>query len=396
MTPAMTRPVKVLVVSRGLGIGGTETHLMSVLPALDRRQVQVVLFVLEANPVFDAEVESMGVRVVVGSHSRQGLIRVLRAALSFLPLMWRFRPDVVHCFLPEAYLFAALMSYLGPVRRRLMSRRSLNDYQSRYPLLARLERWLHQRIDGALGNSRAVAQELAEEGLRIERIGLLPNGIALERYRVNRDAAVRRIRLGLKVPGSAPVIGIFARLMPFKGHAVLLQALAMVREQLPQDWRLLICGRDCGIQADLERQAEALGLSERVLWLGERRDVPDLLATCAIGVLSSTHHEGLSNSLLEGMASGVAMVATDVSGSRDAVHDGVNGILVPPGDPLALGTAIAGLINDPMRRARIAAAGIERATVAFSLERCVGDYERLYAGVSAEPPCALEAMFPWR
>ena len=183
------------------------------------------------------------------------------------------------------------------------------------------------------------------------------------------------IGIRLRQPGGLGLL--VANLIAYKGHADLLQALGRVRDDLPEGWVLLCAGRDDGPGDDLKAAATALGIGGGVRWLGERSDVPTLLACADIGLLCS-HQEGFSNSILEGMAAGLPMIVTDVGGNPESVVDGVTGMVAPPRDPRALGDAILALARDPERRKAMGEAGRRRAVESFSLEACVARYERLY------------------
>jgi glycosyltransferase involved in cell wall biosynthesis len=312
----------------------------------------------------------------------------LRIAL-LLPLaagrLWRLirarRPDVVHLFLPAAYLVGGGCALLAGHRAIAMSRRNLNRYQARHPVLAWLERRLHRRVSAALGNSRAVLAELAEEGVPPERLGLIYNGIDLDAFAAATPSASVRARLD--VDPAALVLVTLANLIPYKGHADLLAALAGVAGRLPPGWVLLCAGRDDGAGPVLRARARELGLEGHVRWLGLRDDVPALLAASDIGILAS-HEEGFSNSVLEGMAAGLPMIVTAVGGNIEAVQHAVSGLLVPPRDPAALGAAIVELAGDPARRRRLGDAGRARVAATFSLTECVARYRRLYTLLAAQ------------
>ena len=201
-----------------------------------------------------------------------------------------------------------------------------------------------------LGNSRSVVRELSEmEGVPARRLGLIYNGIDVARFTDAGSRAATRAALGLG-PQTLTLV-IVGNLIPYKGHGDLLAALGQAAPRLPPDWRLLIVGRDEGIASSLQAQAAELGIGQKVCFLDTRNDVPEILNACDIGVLCS-HQEGFSNAVLEGMASGLPMIVTDVGGNAEAVLDGECGIVVPPHDPARLADAIVRLANDPSLRAQ--------------------------------------------
>ncbi len=377
-----------LVVIGDLDLGGAERHLAQVLPRLPRDRYRVLVYTLSHKGALAPQLEAAGISVVeppgsaflrrwLGRRVRRTLLLAVSAARLFV-LMLRERPAVVHLFLPEAYIVGALCALAARCPARVMSRRSLNVYQNAYPLARRVERWLHPRMQAILGNSAAVVGELRAEGAPPDRLGLLYNGVDVAPLAV--EPGVAREQLG--IADDALVMLLVANLIAYKGHTDLLQALGRVRGDLPEGWVLLCAGRDDGPGGDLKAEAAALGIGGGVRWLGERSDVPTLLACADIGLLCS-HQEGFSNTILEGMAARLPMIVTDVGGNPESVVDGVTGMVVPPRDPRALGDAILALARDPERRMAMGEAGRRRAVESFSLETCVARYERLYDALTS-------------
>jgi glycosyltransferase involved in cell wall biosynthesis len=385
----------ILVVIGSLDIGGTERHLVTLLPALSRQHFRPFVQTLTHKGVLAPRLEQAGIEVrepPLASLTRRlpSAVRKVTFFLLAVPSLWwsmiRRKPHVVHFFLPAGYLTGGLCACMTGIKVRVMSRRSLNEYQRAHPLLARLERWLHRRLTAALGNSRAVVAQLIQEGIPAERVGLIYNGIDMSELNDLPASGVTRTSLGLEQ--QALVLVIVANLLPYKGHGDLLKALHGVREQLPQPWRLLCVGRDSGIGASLRTYAESVGLQDHVRWLGERSDVPAILHASDIGIMCS-HEEGFSNSLIECMAAGLPVIATDVGGNSEAVSDGVTGFLVPVQDAVALRAAILALANDPYRRESMGNAGKERSK-RFSLGNCLIRYERLYSTIGVDDSRSVE------
>lgn len=191
-----------------------------------------------------------------------------------------------------------------------MSRRSMNYYLNKFPPVVRwFETWLHTKMHRILGNSRKVIAQLQEEeGVSAQKTHLIYNGITLHRTRT------LDVRADLFIPRESVVLVMVANLIPYKGHADLLAALAGMKTD--HRWDLLLVGNDTsGLQAQLQQQATAGQIANRVHFLGSREDVADILPACDIGLLTS-HEEGFSNAVLEGMGSGLAMVVTDVGEMR--------------------------------------------------------------------------------
>lgn len=226
--------------------------------------------------------------------------------------------------------------------------------------------------------SQALREEALAAGLPDARLVTLPNGVDL--------AAWSRPVEPARSPWAGGRVLLFVgRLVAQKRVDVLLEALALVGARAA-DARLLIAG-DGPLRAALVAQARSLGITERVAFLGQRDDVLTLHRASRALVLPS-EGEGLPNAVLEALASGTPVVATDVPGTREVARDGVEALLVPAGDARALADAMFRLIDDPALGARLAAAGRARVAEAFDLERVADRYVALLQDVAREraPP----------
>lgn len=377
------RPGNILVVLPKLVVGGMERHLLQVLPALCARGFDVEVFPLRGPGPLDGEMSGAGVPVVPVRPPLQnggrvsGRLNALAGATALRRHISRRSPRLVHFFLPEAYLLGGLLGGIGRVPAKVMSRRSLNHYQDKHPISRRGEACLHRRMDGVLGNSEAVLRDLAGEGVAEARLGLIYNGVSIECF-ADRDATSARQALNLAT--ETLVLAIVANLIPYKGHADLLEALARAKAKLPADWCLLIAGRDDGIGAALRAQGERLGLGAHLRWLDVVSDVGQVFAASDI-VCQPSHEEGLPNAVLEAMAAGRPVVASRVGGLPEIIESEVEGLLVPARDPDALADALVDLATNPGRRRALGQAGRIRAQETFALETCVERYARLYAGL---------------
>jgi len=385
-------PARVCIVIGSLGTGGAETHLLRTTPLLDRRRFAAEVFTIERRGANAETMQGGGVSVVgpwlpLDRVSRTFVGRGLWLLVIAFQLLWHFlvrRPAIVHFYLPHAYLIAAPIALLSRRPICIMSRRSLNEYQKAMPRAAvAMERWLHKRMTALLGNSAAVVRELVEEeGAPAQRVRLLYNGVESAPVPGNTR---ERMRGALGLAEGEIAIGVVANLIPYKGHADLIDAAAALPRA--QAWRLLLIGGDLAVIRDgLAKRAAGLGIANRVSFLGQRTDVAALLQALDIAV-SSSHEEGFSNALLEAMAAGLPVVATAVGGNVEAAVQAETGFLVPPRDPPALAAALATLIADSDLRRRMGCAGRARVEERFSLRAAVRNTEELYR-------LLLEGSFP--
>lgn len=379
----MTGKPRIAVIVPNLEIGGTERHLLAVLPRLRERGYEVSLLTTRGRGGLDDAFAAAGI-----APRHPGRLAALGKAGVILDLalsLRRLRPAIVHFFLAEAYLLGGIAAALAGVRVRIMSRRSLNDYQARHPRLAALERRQHRRMRAVLGNSRAVCDELAAEGVPPARLGLIANGLDTAAFAPGDRAAARR---ALGLDADALVLVIVANLIAYKGHADLIDALACIADRLPAGWRLACVGRDSGLGAVLLDRAAGAGIGAHIMLSDATDDVRPWLHAADIALLAS-HEEGSPNSLIEAQAAGLPCVATEVGGVADIVAPGVGGLLVPPHSPERLGDAILALAGDPARRIAMGAAARDAAVRRFDIGGCVDAYAALYDAVAKRPDAPL-------
>jgi len=222
-----------------------------------------------------------------------------------------------------------------------------------------LHRWLTSRV-----------------GIPERKVVKIANGVDIQRFAPGDGATVRR---ELNLPTDAFVVGTVGRLEAVKNQASLIRAFATLAVTHPEV--VLVIAGDGRCRSSLEDLARQSNVATRVRFLGERSDVPRLLQAMDVFVLPSVA-EGMSNTLLEAMASGLPIVATRVGGSPEVVADGINGLLVES-LPEALAAAIERYVNEPPVRSQHGIASRRRAAEVFSLERMRGAYAGLYRQLGA-------------
>jgi sugar transferase (PEP-CTERM/EpsH1 system associated) len=217
-------------------------------------------------------------------------------------------------------------------------------------------------------------------GFPAPKIGVMHNGVDLDRFRKrHEDRALLRTRYGFAADEFC--IGTVGRLEPIKDMLTLFRALTELPDSM--NWRVAIAGDGSELPALQEFLRNQPELSNRIRFLGDIQDVPGFLASLDVYVLPSLY-EGISNSLLEAMASGTASVATNVGGNPEVVVDGESGLLFPVAQPAALTERLLLLYRDSDFRLRLGLQAVQRIRASFSLESMVRQYEQMYNAVSAE------------
>jgi len=303
-----------------------------------------------------------------------------RALAKLIRIARRFKPDVVHTHTAKAGFLgrqAALAVRPRPAIVHTYHGHVLEGYfgAAKSRLYLELERAMARVSDRLIGVSQATVDDLVRLGVAPrERFRVLPLGLDLAPL-AEIDPALRgRSRAELGVEPEDVLLVFVGRVVPIKRLEVLLRALAQARESDPR-LRLAMVG-DGEDRPGLERLAAELGISDDVFFLGYRRELQPVFAAADVAVLSSDN-EGTPVSLIEAAAAGLPAVATDVGGVHEVVGE-ETGVLVPPGDPATLSSALAAMAGDEDRRRRFGAAARRRALERYDAARLLADVDALY------------------
>ena len=238
-------------------------------------------------------------------------------------------------------------------------------------------RLLTHWTDGYIGMAQAHGRHLIEaEGFPAEKVHVIPNGVDVERFNPMQGGEAVRRKLG--IAATAPVIGTVAALRPEKNHALFLRAAKIVRDRIPEA-NFVIVGDGPQREALVQLTGE-LDLGDAVHFLGNRSDVPEILAALDVFALPS-RIEASPVSILEAMASGKPVVAPRAGSIDESVSDGETGFLTEPGNVRQVADRLAELASDRERARRMGQAGRAVVVDHWSQERMIEGYERLIATI---------------
>lgn len=301
------------------------------------------------------------------------------AALRIAALLRRESWEVIHTHLSSD--LGVLVPGIRLARwagRLLLTKRMGSSLSKKDPL----HRLLYRRVDNIFTVSEYVRQNVIDTcPVPPGKVHRMHNGLSLENYRPERYDR-REVRRGLGIDPEALVIGIIGRLTPKKGHQEFLEAAAILARQYPDRLTFLIVGGASHEEEAYERkiQRRVAGdplLQPRVVFSGFRSDIPRMLA--AIDLLAfPSYKEAFGNTLLEAMAMGVPVVASNSGGVPEIIEAGISGILMPPRDGPALAAGLQKLIEDPEQRRRLAQNGREVVAQRFRFEDYIDRLEGVY------------------
>jgi L-malate glycosyltransferase len=377
--PRTSAPLRVAFCIDNMNVGGTELNAVRTAERLVARGVELRVFSLATEGPLLERYAEMGVPVhflpLDGLFSRSALTRGRELA----GLVRRHGVDVVHAHDVYSNIFAGVWARSAGAAFVASRRWWGGPYRLSQRVANRLSYAVANRV---LANSESVAAMLrSKERLPARCVAVVRNFVDEAAFTAPDAAWMDAVASELQLPGDRTVVGVVASLQPIKNHDMLLKAVAQLRD-VP-DLYVVLVGRDYGVRDQLEALAIELGIRDRLRFAGLRPSVPSMHYFFDISVLTSLS-EGLPNSILEAMAAGKPVVATDVGAIPDAVADGVNGYLVPSGDADALAGSLRALAADPEARRRMGREARSRAQSLYSAQAALNSLLELYADVSGK------------
>jgi len=349
--------------------GGTERHLLSLIRGVGEKSYDPILILLRKSD--ETNTRDMPCPIHCLDLPRIASPKAIVKGVILRRMLKRERISLAHLYFPDSIAFA-------PFFCRSASARVVASIRDTGFLLSRGHRALmaisSRFTDRYIANSRAAKEGLLGGGFcrAPEKVEVIHNGHDATRF---VDAAPAGLRGKLGLPADAPLVGMVANFNPWKGHQNLLDAFVMVRSRIPDAHLALVGDGPLGIE--LRAKAEILGLGRSVHFLGMVEDAVPYVKDFTLGVLCS-ETEGFSNTLIEYLGCGKAVVATNVGGNPEIVRDGENGFLVGPGNVRGLADRVLQLISDEGLRARLGKQARKTVMENFGFEQMCARYIAIY------------------
>ena len=363
--------IKVLNILTDSNIGGAGRCLINYLKYADRNRFELAV-VLPRGSLLIPEVLATGTRVIEAddiaerSFSPEGIG-------SLREIIRREVPDIVHTH----------GSFSGRIAGRLSGCKVIYTRHSAFPVPNYLQKgpghWLNGLVNGFFADqiiavSPATAENLTDSGISTKKITIMMNGV--EPLQPSSPAERTALRQKLWIPDGVFTAGILARLEPYKGHALLLEAAKELKEE-GRDFRFLIGGSGSE-EENIRRGIQEMGLEDRVVFLGFVQNVPEILSILDAQLNCSYGTEASSIALIEGMSLGLATVASDYGGNPWQVDDGVTGLLFESGNAQDLANKIRVLMDEPGTRRSMRRCALEAFHSRFTGEIFAEKIERVY------------------
>ena len=359
--------MRVLFIIPSLDPHGAEKQLSLLAPALAREGFDVHVCALTRGGPYEAPLHAANIPVTVIGKSWKLDPMAYRRLRSHIAAL---RPDVVQTMIFAANAYGRQAARSAGVPRIFGGERCVDPWKQWHELA--IDRYLARHSEAIVVNSTGVRDFYISRGIPADKFQIIPNGIG---PMPPSDVTRTELLAELGLPPDARLIGAVNRLWPQKRVKDLIWAADLLKV-IRDDVHLLVIG-DGPHRARLERYRDQVRIADRVHFLGLRQDVSRLLPHLDCLWLASAY-EGLPNAVMEAMACGVPVVASDIPGNRDLVVHGETGYLTPIGDRAGIARHTNRLLDDRALAERLGKAGRERITQEFSVEKMVERYAELY------------------
>lgn len=358
-------------ITHDLNYGGLQRLVVDISKGLDKSKYEVAVCVLREGGPLEEELLKEDIRIIKLPHSNNSVDH-----LSFWKLYKIFKeekPDIIHTHNTQPFIEGGIAALLAgiPVKIHTDHGRQFPD-KRRYMYAERIFSHFTNQI---IAVSESLKDDISRyEGIRPDKIMVIPNGIDGGKYNIKIDKNKKRRELDIDNKYNI-ILGFVGRLSPEKGLIYLVKAMEAIVKEFP-NVLLLIVGEGVLLE-ELKRESIALGIERNIRFLGPRSDINEILGILDIFVLPSLR-EGLPLVLLEAAVASLPIIATDVGGNNQVVKHGINGLLVKHGDAAPICDALRQLIlNDKMRQ------GFGRKSYNlfinnFTIEKMISEYENIY------------------
>ncbi len=370
----MSNKPKILHLITGLELGGAEQMMFQTLPKMKR--FTHVVCSLTTQGMFGEKMEKEGIKVY---SLISGKNFSLSSIILFKKIIQSEKPDLLTTRLIHADLFGKIFGRLFGVKKIVCNLESILD-QPKYNKIFLLEKLTGFLVNKYSAVSQAVKNAYIQKaGIKPEKIEVIPNGTDLSRFQINISKSEAKNVYGWT---NKFTIGYAAKMRPERNHKTLLAAFANIHKKIPDS--LLILAGEGPEKENLITQAKNLNIYDSVKFLGNRDDVPQILKALDIFV-SPSSYEGMSVAILEAMASGLPIVASDIEPNKEIIEDKKNGLLTPPFDENILTEKII-YLHDHFDTAIALANRAKEKSSEYSLENTITNLEKFYTPIICQTP----------
>ena len=365
--------MNILYVVTSLDVGGTQKMLYETIKNMDRDKYQIVVCSLKKGGIYGKILSDLDIKIIsLKMNNRSGLLNIfifIPSVLKLSKIIHKEKIDIVHSWLFQANIISRISARLAGVNRVISSVRVMEQEKKWQLSIERITSNLCKKI---IVNSRALKNFLLEKNVAdSEKIEVIYNGIE-----VSENSDKRNIFKELGLKENEKIIGTVGRLHKQKGIEYFLESAKIILPSVGFSLKFIIVG-DGPERKKLESKARRLGIKNEVLFTGIREDAINLISIMDIFVLPSLW-EGTPNVVLEAMLWGKPVISTEVGGVPELIENQVDGILVKPGNPVALADAVLQALKNERESIQMGIRAKEKVKKYFSIEKMVEQTEKLY------------------
>lgn len=364
-----------------LSIGGTEKQLLNLVNSLDKNKFRIDLFILmnEKGELFNELNSSINVYLPKFKFKSK-----IKHFLNFIVNLYRVKkskPDIIHCFLPFAYIVGGLIGLLVNHQNIIMSRRSLNNYQNKFKFIPikKIESFLHKKIKIILVNSKAVKKNIIDEGASANKTKIIYNGFIKPEESVKESKSNFKKKLGIS--NNDFVFLILANLIPYKNHRLIIESVYYL-SQIKRNFKVIFLGSGQEkYKENLKNIIKKKKLNRFFIFKNRTKYIKSFLNITDVGI-SSSLEEGLSNSLIEFISFGIPTISTNVGGNSEITNND-NGFLIESNNQAQLTSAMKTFMFDQELLIYKSLKSKEDSKK-FSLNEMIKKYSNLYQNILSD------------
>ena len=361
--------IKICYIIGQLGKGGAERQLYELVKGIDRKKFEPIVISLSQGGYWSEKFRKLNVQMIELERKKN---REFTRLFKLIKLLKSIKPDIIHTYMFTANSYGRIAAFIAGTPIIIASERSsieIGKDKNRFGIY--IDKLLASFTHGIICNSQKASESLVKRySFNAKKIFTVHNGINVAGF--------------LKKPSYNPkkklvqkIVGAVGRLQPVKNHRLFLDMAKIVSEKSDNNSiKFAIVGEGV-LRNELEEYSQHLRIENKIVFLGERNDIPDLLQSMDIFVMTSLY-EGMSNAIMEAMAAGLPVVATEVGGNSELVIDGETGFLCPSNDAMALADRVASLINSEKESERMGENGRKRMLNEFGIEKMIKETENIY------------------
>jgi len=354
---------------------GTEKHLSYLTTKLDKNKFRSVVAYFKGNRDLADILERQGIPSIYLPLERIYSLKAIPLGFKIAKIIKENNIDIVQTFHFKSDTYGVLVSRIVGVKKIISSRRDTGDLKK--PRQVLLNRFFNRFIDHYIMVSDKVGRKfVATEGIDIGKTATIYNGVDLNKYSMMGNGKAMAVRKSLGIATDAFVIGTTAIFRPEKGYDVFLDGVKKIANDL-QNWKVLLIGGG-PVYKQCKSYCSSIGLENIVIFLGYTKEVEKYLAALDVFCLIPKNNEGFSNAILEAMAMGRPIIATDVGGNAEAVIHNETGLIIPPNDSQSFAEAVLKMYRNPEVRVDMGKKAMKRAEEEFNLDKMVRNHEMLY------------------